>query len=163
MENIFIEIGSAIKKARKEKKLTMQDLSQQVGLSQSAISMIENGLRQPSIQTLKKFSIALNVDFTSLIQKVPETDHINDSIPSNKLLLNTQDFQVNIELEDFQCSYSDPDIQQAIYNSLNDFLNTLFTDSYVSNKLDEHMKLTIERTLEEKQRELNKLYNRINS
>lgn len=162
MEKIFIEIGSAIKKARKEKKLTMQDLSQQVGLSQSAISMIENGLRQPSIQTLKKFSIALDVDFTSLIQEVPETNHINDSIPSNKLLLNTQDFQVNIELEDFQCSYSDPDIQQAIYNSLNDFLNTLFTDSYVSNKLDEHMKLTIERTLEEKQRELNKLYNRIN-
>jgi len=162
MTDFFVEIGNAIKAARKEKKLTMQDLSQQVGLSQSAISMIENGVRQPSIQTLTKFSQALDVDFTKMILNATVTDkHNMASAHSDSFKLKTLDFEVDLHVSNFICEYDDPYIQKALYHALIQFLNNSFKDKYLQEQLDQLMKKTIKQALEEKQRELKKLYNRI--
>lgn len=141
----------------------MLDFSEKVGLSQSAISMIENGLRHSSIQTLKKFSLVLDTDFTKLLKTAAEEATNTVSTLTENIQLKTQDFNVNIALSNFECSYTDVDIKNAIYDSVTTFLIDIFEDPFVKKKLDAHMKSTIEKVLQEKQEKLNKLYNRINN
>lgn len=161
-KEVFIQIGNAVKAARKDKNLTMQELSQEVGLSQSAISMIENGLRHPSIQTLKKFSKALGVDFTKIFLELTaiETTH---SYPqtAQALHLATLDLKVDLAPLNFICEYSDPEIQSAIYNALTNYLREKLQDKNLHEEINTLMKQTIQETLSKKQSELQKLYNRI--
>lgn len=46
-------IGSRIKELRKGAKLTLEALGQRVGISNSALSLIENGKNTPSSRTVK--------------------------------------------------------------------------------------------------------------
>lgn len=55
-------------KIRKEKKLTQKELAKKAGVSQSTISAIENYSKSPSIATVNKIAIALNIDSMKLIK-----------------------------------------------------------------------------------------------
>jgi len=55
------KLGKRLKLLRSESGLTQEKLSIATGLSQTYISGIENGTRNPSIKTLDKLAKALNV------------------------------------------------------------------------------------------------------
>jgi transcriptional regulator with XRE-family HTH domain len=71
-------IGERIKKARKEKDLTLDVLATRTGFSKSYLSQIENMKREPSIGTLTKVAHAMSIDALFLIsgvqQEVSRTD-----------------------------------------------------------------------------------------
>ena len=53
-------LGEAIKKARKERKLTQEQLGKLVGVKKSQISKIENNLNDARFETILKVFRALN-------------------------------------------------------------------------------------------------------
>ncbi len=67
--NMSEEIGEKIKKARKEKKLSLAELGSMVNVSTSYICRIENGDRNcVSLNILKQIAAALEIDFGELIE-----------------------------------------------------------------------------------------------
>ena len=61
------DIGDKIKSERLNKSLKQKELAVRVGISISYMSDIERGWTNPSIQTLKKISDALNIKASELI------------------------------------------------------------------------------------------------
>jgi transcriptional regulator with XRE-family HTH domain len=59
-----LRLGNRIKTLRREKKLTLQDLSERTGLSKPLLSQVENGLVLPPLITLAIISDGLNVDLS---------------------------------------------------------------------------------------------------
>jgi transcriptional regulator with XRE-family HTH domain len=60
------KLGKRIKQLRKEVGLTQEKLAIATGLSQTYISGIESGTRNPSIKTLDKIGKALDVKLSDL-------------------------------------------------------------------------------------------------
>ncbi|MGH4139392.1 helix-turn-helix domain-containing protein [Clostridium sp.] len=58
---MIAEISGKIRNLRKEKNLTLKDLSVKTGLSVSFLSQVENGYSSLAITSLKKIAEALNV------------------------------------------------------------------------------------------------------
>lgn len=56
-----------IKELRNEKGLGQVELAKEVGVSKSVISMWENGLREPSMNSLIKLSVFFNVSIDYLV------------------------------------------------------------------------------------------------
>ncbi|PKP20474.1 MAG: transcriptional regulator [Bacteroidetes bacterium HGW-Bacteroidetes-21] len=54
-------IGLTIQGLRKQKKLSQIDIHKKTGISQTYISQIESGERIPTIETLQKISVALDI------------------------------------------------------------------------------------------------------
>lgn len=69
MENISISIriGQKIRKYRKEKKMTIEDISVAINKSVSTVSKYESGAISIDIETLFDIAAALNVDISRLI------------------------------------------------------------------------------------------------
>jgi transcriptional regulator with XRE-family HTH domain len=61
-------LGEYLKKLRKEKKLTLKELSKSSGVSYSQISKIESNVHKPTVETLIKLSNALSIDLDELLQ-----------------------------------------------------------------------------------------------
>lgn len=59
-------LGSFIQDKRKEKKVTQHIVSEVTGLSRNYISDIENGRYMPSVETLLKIAIFLDIDLNLL-------------------------------------------------------------------------------------------------
>lgn len=53
---------------RKEKNLTQKELAKKAGISQSTISDIENYSKSPTLDTINKIAIALNVHLYKLLK-----------------------------------------------------------------------------------------------
>ncbi|MGB9499539.1 MAG: helix-turn-helix domain-containing protein [Dissulfuribacterales bacterium] len=68
-ENAF---GQALRHFRKEVKLSQEKLSQESGLDRSYISLLERGLRQPSLTSILKLSKALKISSVNIISKVED-------------------------------------------------------------------------------------------
>jgi len=78
------EIGERIKKARKEKKLSLAELGSMVNVSASYIYRIEKGERScVSLNILKLLATALEIDFGELI----ENDTIKKDIEWKKFVV----------------------------------------------------------------------------
>lgn len=72
------ELGAAIKKLRKEKKMTLAQLAGD-RLTKGMLSLIENGKAQPSIESLRYIADRLEVDVTALLH--------NQSLAQRRTLL----------------------------------------------------------------------------
>ncbi len=59
--------GEVLKQLRKDKGLTQAELARLTGLKVSAISMYENGNREPNFETLEIFADFFNVDMDVLL------------------------------------------------------------------------------------------------
>ncbi len=59
--------GQIVQKLRKEKKLTQEELAFRSGLDRTYISLIERGLRIPTLRTFFKLSEALGIEPEELI------------------------------------------------------------------------------------------------
>lgn len=68
-EKVF---GQVLRKLRTLNTLSQEKLSQECGLDRSYISLLERGLRQPSLKTILLLSRILNTTAASMIQDVEE-------------------------------------------------------------------------------------------
>jgi len=62
-----MSIGTRIRKTREEKKLSQGDLEERTGLLRCYISRVENGHTVPSLATLEKFALGLEVPLYLLV------------------------------------------------------------------------------------------------
>jgi len=68
---MVIEVfGKVLRELREEKQLSQEKLAEYCELDRTYISMLERGLRQPTITTIFKLAKALNISPTALIEKV---------------------------------------------------------------------------------------------
>lgn len=65
-------IGKRIKKARLDKKMSLDTLANETGLSKDALSTIEAGEKRPSVGTLLQISRALHIDSSFLLKEQDE-------------------------------------------------------------------------------------------
>lgn len=70
----------SIRKIRKEKKLTLEDLSKKTGYTIGYLSQLERQLRTPTLNTLRKIAFAFGLDVTDLL-----SDDDADSNPASDL------------------------------------------------------------------------------
>ncbi len=64
--------GQSLRHFRTALKISQERLSQESGLDRSYISLLERGIRQPSLTTILQIAKALNISSIELIQKVEE-------------------------------------------------------------------------------------------
>jgi len=60
---------SKIHKIRLARKMTQQELADAAGVSRTGLSLIENGVVIPKIETVKKIAAALNVEWKLLFEE----------------------------------------------------------------------------------------------
>jgi transcriptional regulator with XRE-family HTH domain len=65
-------IGERIRLMREEKKLSQGDIEKRTGLLRCYVSRVENGHTVPAVETLEKFTRALEVPLYQLIYDGPE-------------------------------------------------------------------------------------------
>lgn len=63
-----MSVNKAIKRCRKEKKLTQCELARNAGISNTYLSDIERERSNPSIETLNKIAEALQIDIKTLFE-----------------------------------------------------------------------------------------------
>jgi transcriptional regulator with XRE-family HTH domain len=64
----YVIMGRNIRDVRKTLKMTQEKLSDLVDLSTVFISQIENGSGKPSLETMYKISLALNIPIDDLVK-----------------------------------------------------------------------------------------------
>ena len=67
MDEINRQLGQRIQEARRARGWTQEDLAHHAGLDFSYLNQLENGKRNPSLSTLYKIAIALEVSLKDLI------------------------------------------------------------------------------------------------
>ncbi len=73
----YIVIGSRIRKFRRERGITQEDLAFQVNTSTAYISNIERGIKKPSLQKLAEIADVLHVTVNDFIYISPNTANPN--------------------------------------------------------------------------------------
>lgn len=64
-------IGEVIQKIRKQRKLTQEELAVKADISYTSLVKIERGqVENPTIKTIQKLAIALDVSVDELLEKV---------------------------------------------------------------------------------------------
>ena len=59
-------MGKRIRKARKDKRMSQEELADRVDLHYTTISRIERGISNPPVQTVSKIAKALRVSLSDL-------------------------------------------------------------------------------------------------
>ncbi len=92
MENL----GERIREERRRGKLTLEKLSQKIGLSKSFLSQVERSLAQPSVSSLKKIARELGISVVDLFAGEPDQQNRFGFPPtvSKNGPKYTEDFQV---------------------------------------------------------------------
>jgi transcriptional regulator with XRE-family HTH domain len=68
-KNLEVAIGRAVRSFRKQKAMTVANLSRETGLSIGMLSKIENGVTSPSLGTLQALAHALSVPMTAFFRR----------------------------------------------------------------------------------------------
>jgi len=84
-----MNIGKAVQELRKEKGFTQEILASKVGITQAALSQIENGTR-PGEETLKKICDGLGIPESMIYTYAIE----REDVPEEKRMLYDQLFPV---------------------------------------------------------------------
>jgi transcriptional regulator with XRE-family HTH domain len=66
-----VDVGQRLRSLRDERQISMRALARRSGLSANALSMIERGLTSPSVSTLNKLAMALEVLITAFFRNEP--------------------------------------------------------------------------------------------
>jgi transcriptional regulator with XRE-family HTH domain len=65
-------VGDRIKAARKQAKLTQQEVADKIGIKAQTFQKYERGERNPKIETIQKIADALEIDASDLYDAVPD-------------------------------------------------------------------------------------------
>ena len=87
----YFTLGKNIKKYRRERGFTQENLSEKADISNVFMSQIETATRKPSLETVVKISRALNVSLDLLINEM-----VNSSEISNYIGMDLTTEQLNI-------------------------------------------------------------------
>jgi len=68
-EAIRKEIIRLLRKERERRKLSNYAISQKSGVSESMLSLVERGLRNPTMELMLRIADGIDVDLPTLIQK----------------------------------------------------------------------------------------------
>lgn len=71
-----VEVGQRLRLLRDERGISMRALARRSGLSANALSMIERSLTSPSVSTLNKLAMALEVPITAFFRQEPVREQI---------------------------------------------------------------------------------------
>lgn len=71
--------GNRLRELRKKAELTQQELADATGVSQAAISQLENGERSMDIAWMRTFARALRCATADLLDDEDNPDRLNDS------------------------------------------------------------------------------------
>lgn len=71
-KNLEVAIGRAVRAFRRQKAMTVADLSKHTGLSIGMLSKIENGITSPSLATMQSLAHALSVPITAFFRRYEE-------------------------------------------------------------------------------------------
>lgn len=71
-----MNIGTLIRKYRKEKKLTLKNIAEKASISEGFLSQVENNVNSPSVDTLIRICTALDINAGDLITQVSEQEKI---------------------------------------------------------------------------------------
>lgn len=66
MGNIAVELGQRIKALRKEQSLSQEELSFKAGISAAHLGQIERAVKNPTVETIGKLAIALEIPVNAL-------------------------------------------------------------------------------------------------
>jgi len=70
MESLEVRFGEILKELRKKKKLSQEELATDCGLDRTYISLLERGLRQPTLGTLLRLAEVLGVSASSIVKQL---------------------------------------------------------------------------------------------
>lgn len=71
-----MNIGTLIRKARKDKKLTLKIVAEKASISEGFLSQVENDVNSPSVDTLIRICNAIGIDAGDLITQVNKQEKI---------------------------------------------------------------------------------------
>jgi transcriptional regulator with XRE-family HTH domain len=74
-----MDIGIKIREERKKRRIQQQVLAEKSGISQTTLSQIENGKQVPTIDTLKKISKILKIQYPALLFLSLDENSIHES------------------------------------------------------------------------------------
>jgi ribosome-binding protein aMBF1 (putative translation factor) len=66
---VSLEVVRLLKKERIRRGISMNRLAEKSGLSQSMVSLLERGMRTPTLDTLLRIAAALDVDLSKLLKQ----------------------------------------------------------------------------------------------
>jgi transcriptional regulator with XRE-family HTH domain len=67
--------GARIREAREERGLSQEQVETLSGISQETLSRIENGHRDPRLDTLRKLAAGLSMDLPELLARMAGSRH----------------------------------------------------------------------------------------
>lgn len=67
--SVAIAFGKVLRETRERSHISQEELAAAAGLDRTYVSMLERGVRQPTIETLFRLASALDVTPSSLISK----------------------------------------------------------------------------------------------
>ena len=68
--NQTMNLGTILRKQRKELKLTMKEVAERARISEGFLSQIENNVNNPSVDTLKNICSALGINAGDVLNQV---------------------------------------------------------------------------------------------
>ncbi|MEM7505565.1 MAG: helix-turn-helix transcriptional regulator [Pseudomonadota bacterium] len=75
-----------IREIRKNQNMNQETLAAKIGMSQSNISEIENGIHNPTLQTLARIAHALNCELSELFSESPREQNTQRIIEALSVL-----------------------------------------------------------------------------
>jgi transcriptional regulator with XRE-family HTH domain len=67
-----LELGARIRSVRQARRLTLRDVSERAGVTESFLSQVERDVTSPSIATLQRIARALDLSIAQLFAEEPE-------------------------------------------------------------------------------------------
>lgn len=90
------KVGNRIKEIRKEKQMTLIDLSEKTGVAQATLSRMENGQMLGTVESHRKIAETLGVSLSSLYDNIDERSqkvHQQKASEPRKILNKRDDFK----------------------------------------------------------------------
>ncbi|NCI46282.1 helix-turn-helix domain-containing protein [Sediminibacterium soli] len=115
-EDIIIQISNRIKNLRKEKNVTLQELSESAGVSKAMLSQVENSRAIPSLPVLLNLIRSLNIDFNDFFKD------INLLPADNKVIHRKKSANTSFEKENAQGFYYQRLFSTVVEDSHVDFV-----------------------------------------
>lgn len=98
-----MNIAESVRVRRVQLKMTQKDLSRKTGIKQPTISAIENGVNNPTLETILLISEAMNCTVSDLIGQTRPNEHIDPSVQRLVSIFN----QLNDDGKDFILDQAD--------------------------------------------------------
>jgi transcriptional regulator with XRE-family HTH domain len=80
-----MNLGNAVKELRKKRGLTQGNFCEEIGITQSYLSQVEKGHKEPSIDVLKKIADALGTPMPVLFWFTLTEEDVIRCLPSKEL------------------------------------------------------------------------------